>query len=411
MRTLFVSISVFFSLCAGAQRSCSSSQYLDARMQAEPALAYHLQQVETGLQSTLSAQKGQDEGALSPVIRIPVVVHLLYSNAAENLPDSRIKAQIDALNRDFRRQNADSANTPARFRALAADMQIAFVLATVDPQGRATTGIVRKASPVSSWKDDDRIKFSAQGGDDAWDPQSYLNLWVGPSQQMLGYATVPGTAADRDGVVIATSVFGDALGGNFGMGRTAVHEVAHWIGLKHIWGDSYCGDDKVDDTPQQGNFTSGCPTTFRSTCSNGTLGDMYMNYMDYTYDACMNLFTAGQKGRARAFFLPGAPRNAMLSSKGLGLPWNFEPKKEAIAAPAVVEVNNLFPNPAGVFVQWQLSERWKGAGLTILSSQGTVISRSVLQDGRISVAALTPGVYFIRAEKEGEVKRVSFVKL
>src|ERR1043165_4981181 len=100
------------------------------------------------------------------------------------------------------------------------------------------------------------------------------------------------------------------------MGRTAVHEVGHWLGLKHIWGDAACGDDLVEDTPPQGWYTQGCPTGFHSSCNNGVMGDMYMNYMDYTSDACMNLFTAGQKQRMRALFATGGARASLLQSKG-----------------------------------------------------------------------------------------------
>ena len=96
-----------------------------------------------------------------------------------------------------------------------------------------------------------------------------------------------------------------------------MHEVGHWLGLKHIWGDTYCGDDLIEDTPLQGNFTPGCPTGFRTSCSNGTTGDMYMNYMDFTNDACLNLFTEGQKEKMLSLFTAGGPRNSILSSKGL----------------------------------------------------------------------------------------------
>jgi hypothetical protein len=265
------------------------------------------------------------------VITIPVVVHVVYNTAAQNISDAIIQSQINVLNADFRRTNADKTNTPAAFAGVAADFEIQFQLATRDPQGNATTGITRTQTTKTFFEygggdpNGVFVKQSAQGGKDAWNPSSYLNMWVcnfgGSSSSLLGYATFPTDAGTfKDGVVMGYKYFGvnPSLGGVFGYGRTATHEVGHWLNLRHIWGDANCGNDLVSDTPTQQTSNGGCPTFPKRTCGNTTNGDMFMNYMDYTNDQCMNVFTVGQKARARALFDAGGARISLLSSNGLG---------------------------------------------------------------------------------------------
>ncbi len=320
MRTILAGICILMTTLAFAQRECASSAYNDLQKVIDPSFTNKINTAEQFIaRQTIAKMDGQDA---PKVMIIPVVVHVLYKTATQNISDEQIKSQIDALNRDFRRRNADTVNTPLRFKPVAADVQIEFALATVDPKGRATNGIVRKATTVGRWSMDDKIKFSAQGGSDAWDTRYYLNFWVGDLGSLLGYSSIPGAPVEKDGVVINYTTFGTInTGGVYNMGRTGTHEVGHWLGLKHIWGDSYCGDDLVDDTPKQGNFTHGCPNTFRSSCTNGEAGDMYMNFMDFTNDACMNLFTTGQKQRMLSLFNSGGARNSLLASKGLSIPW------------------------------------------------------------------------------------------
>ncbi|MEJ7914175.1 MAG: M43 family zinc metalloprotease, partial [Chitinophagaceae bacterium] len=347
--------------------------------------------------------------------RIPVVVHVLYNTGAQNLTDAIIKSNIAALNRDFRKQNSDTVNTPERFKGLAADAEIEFVLATVDPKGRTTSGIVRKQTSVTQWRMDDKIKRSALGGSDGWDPASYLNIWVGHMQNLLGYASSPGTAALNDGIVVSTSSWStDKAGTLQHLSRTSVHEVGHWLGLKHIWGDTYCGDDLVSDTPPQGNFTAGCPGGFRSSCNNGASGDMYMNYMDFTSDACMNLFTQGQKQRMRSLFHAGGPRASLLFSKGLHAPWLEEtPLTEAL--PELPTRFNLYPNPAGSYVvaDFSYNGSWLGKELQVLNAGGTVVKRELIRSKtqNIFIGSLKPGVYFIRASNGSENILQKLVKL
>src|SRR5205085_7351896 len=140
------------------------------------------------------------------------------------------------------------------------------------------------------------VKYTANGGHDAWNRDQYLNIWVCDLSGKIGYAQFPGGPAATDGVVIDYQAFGTLGTASipFHLGRTATHEIGHWLNLRHIWGDANCGDDLVADTPTQQTDNGGCPSFPHVTCSNGPNGDMFMNYMDYVNDNCMNMFTAGQ---------------------------------------------------------------------------------------------------------------------
>jgi hypothetical protein len=410
MRTILSGAFLFISIVSFAQRECANSVYTDLQKSVDPSFATKINAIENFV---LSQKAAKESGQEAPnVITIPVVAHVLYKNSTQNISDEQIKTQIEALNRDFRRENPDTANTPDRFKSLAADVQIEFRLATADPKGRATTGIVRKATNVVRWSSDDKIKFSSQGGDDAWDSRYYLNFWIGDLGTLLGYSSQPGSPAEKDGVVINYTAFGTInVNPPYNLGRTATHEVGHWLGLRHIWGETYCGDDFVDDTPKQGNFTSGCPNTFRSSCSDGELGDMYMNYMDFTNDACMNLFTAGQKQRMLSFFKDGGPRNLLLSSKGLNQPW-------LAGAPVETLLNTTFkfyPNPTNgeIVLNFEYDSNWIGKTFSIVSINGGVVLKGQISNNtlKLDLSQLNPGMYFIQAENGSQKLREKFIKL
>jgi hypothetical protein len=240
------------------------------------------------------------------VVRIPVVVHVVWNTADQNISDAQIQSQIDVLNHDFRATNADVNTVPGVFQNLVADSRIEFFLATTDPAGNPTDGITRTQTNVTSFGTDDAIKSSASGGADAWPADRYLNMWTGRlSGGLLGYAQFPGGPPGTDGVVILHSAFGTTgtATAPFHLGRTATHEVGHFLNLFHIWGDdgSGCGgSDEVDDTPNQGGENVGVPTFPHVSCNNGPNGDLFMNYMDYVDDAVMVMFTNGQSARMEA---------------------------------------------------------------------------------------------------------------
>jgi hypothetical protein len=403
MRTFAAFVFIFVSLQLSAQRECATKTYADVIRRSNPAAAKRLDAADAFVkqQSRNYITGITGTGSIEPVlIRIPVVVHVLYNTASQNISDAQIQSGLDALNRDFRRKNKDTAYTPQRFKAVAADVEIEFYLATADPNGVATTGILRKQTSVPAFNMDDKIKYTAQGGDNAWDSKSYLNIWIGNTRRLLGYATMPGGDASVDGLVINYTAFGTIKkSGPYNFGRTAVHEVGHWLGLQHIWGDTACGDDEVGDTPVQGGYTAGCPTGFRSTCGNAPDGDMYMNYMDFTNDACMNLFTQGQKKRMRAQFAYGGPRYSLLTSTGLNTPWVEAtpiPLEDTTARQPLFKV---FPNPAKneVVLQCANTEVYSGT-LYLVNISGMPVQKIIVTSNtqKVNLTALKPGFYFLQ---------------
>ncbi|MBK8555511.1 MAG: fibronectin type III domain-containing protein [Lewinellaceae bacterium] len=307
----------FFSGNLMAQRTCAAEEVLHQEMQQFPELRSIRDAIEQQTRDFIEHGGAHDR----VVVTIPVVVHVVYYNGTQNISDAAILSQIDVLNADFRRLNADAANTPSAFQSVAADCEVNFCMATQDPSGAATTGIERRQTTVNGFSTNNAVKYYAQGGLNAWTSSKYLNLWVcNLSGGLLGYAQFPGGAAATDGVVCDYAYFG-TIGSTppFQLGRTATHEVGHWLNCYHIWGDdgtSCSGTDQVADTPNQADENYGCPSFPTISCSNGPNGDMFMNYMDYTDDGCMNLFTTGQKARMQALFAPGGARYSLLSSPG-----------------------------------------------------------------------------------------------
>ncbi|WP_224744186.1 M43 family zinc metalloprotease [Pontibacter aquaedesilientis] len=283
------------------ERSCATDSYLEVMKQQDPGFEQRYKLTLEAVQQAMR-QRPAGQHLRQATVTVPVVFHVVYNKQGENIRDEQILSQLAVLNEDFRRMNADTTNTPAYFRSLAADTQIEFCLAIVDPQGNPTTGITRTQTSKESFSFfSDLVKSTANGGIDGWDHTQYLNIWIcNLSNDELGYSSSPGATPSRDGVVLHHRSVGAAPFNTsmwaFNLGRTATHEIGHWLGLKHIWGLGItCRDsDDIDDTPNQLSETVGCPDGIRLSCDNGPNGNMWQNYMDYTNDACMNLFTAGQ---------------------------------------------------------------------------------------------------------------------
>lgn len=302
IKLLFIMLLTNTQISAQEER-CGTNLYTDLLIQKYPEYAREKAKVNSQTQKWLNQHSNYTPKA---IITIPVVVHVVWNTNQENISDAQIFSQIDILNADYRRTNADAINTPIVWNSVAADCEIEFCLATIDPNGAATTGITRTQTSQTSFSiQNDGMKHSSSGGIDAWPNEYYLNIWVCDlGGGLLGYATPPSNfLSNEDGVVIGYRYFGSTGTAQppYHRGRTTTHEVGHWLNLEHVWGGwGSCGNDNVSDTPTQEDENYSCPSFPESPNSCGTTnanGDMFMNYMDYTNDACMNLFTNGQKAR------------------------------------------------------------------------------------------------------------------
>ena len=279
-----------------SQRRCAAHDVLLRQIAADPERGLRLDALERVIQER-SAARGKPGGEPSrELITIPVVVHVVLPDE-KAVTDRQINSQIDVLNEDFQKRNSELKKSSVYLAGYpyttVANCQIAFDLQQV----------IRKKTSVSSFSSNDAMKFSQYGGSDAVNPTTALNIWVcNLGGGVLGYAQFPGGNAATDGVVLDYQAFGTTavydLYEEFDMGRTATHEIGHWLNLRHIWGDTHCGNDYVSDTPLHEGANYGCPSASdKSFCRGKVSYDMWMNYMDYTDDACLYMFTAQQKER------------------------------------------------------------------------------------------------------------------
>lgn len=319
MKTLFtwVIFTFLFVTISFGQRNCGAMELLEQQLKENPQMLKNMEEIERQIEAYI--KKNPNGAGQRNVITIPTVVHVLYRTTSENISDAQIQSQIDVLNQDFSATNTDIGSVPSLFSGVVANTEVQFCLATQDPSGAATTGITRKSTTRTTWGTNDAVKKSSQGGTDPWNPSNYLNIWVcNIGGGILGYAQFPGGSAATDGIVLDyryTGTIGTATA-PFNKGRTATHEVGHWLNLRHIWGDATCGSDLVADTPTHNTSNGGCPSyPHYSTCS-GAPVEMTMNYMDYTDDACMYMFSAGQKTRMRAVLEGSGARASLQSSPG-----------------------------------------------------------------------------------------------
>jgi hypothetical protein len=292
-----------------AKRTCGANELLEAQLKADPAFARRRVAHENSINKFISDGNAR---LINGVLEIPVVVNVLYRTTTENISLDQINSQIEVLNEDYNNTNPDITKVPLGFQDETGNVGIRFVLQSV----------VRKASKNRSWSmATDDMKKTAAGGLNPTDPVHNLNIWVVNKiayygQSLLGYAQFPGGPSATDGVVIGYNYFGrrGVLSAPYNKGRTATHEVGHWMNLNHIWGDeTACAkDDNVSDTPLQTTENYGCPAfPKRDACTPSGDGVMFMNYMDYTNDGCMFMFTSGQAARMKAtFFATNAPRGS-----------------------------------------------------------------------------------------------------
>jgi Pregnancy-associated plasma protein-A/Secretion system C-terminal sorting domain len=299
---------------------CGTDEVLRNQLKKDPSMAQRMEEIErhTKLYTT------NPQSLQRSVITIPVVVHVLYNLDSEKISDDQIKHQMDVLNIHFRKKNRDTIDIPAAFRNLAADVELEFCLAKTKPNGMPTSGIERRKTSKSRYTYmpiDVDLNFFSNGGLDVWDATKYLNIWVCnlDGTGLAGYGYYPGGNRDYDGIVVDYRYFG--IPRAYRDEKVTVHEVGHWLNLRHIWGNDYCGEDYVADTPNQSGPNNNCPYFPHITCGNSPNGDLFMNYMDYTDNACVNMFSKGQKARMLSLFNIGGYRSEIATSQGC----NYQP--------------------------------------------------------------------------------------
>jgi hypothetical protein len=326
-----------------AQDRCGTVEY-QKKLQDQKLIQESTPEFEQWLSKKIRQRaRGGEPFRTKSTYRIPVVVHVIHNGepvgTGTNISDSQVLSQIAVLNKDYQRLNSDASNTPSEFLPVAGSMEIEFVLARRSPDGLPTNGIVRVNAgeiPARKWTSHDNSELKALS---YWDAEDYMNIWVCDITDYIGYSQFPvsdlpgipqNSTENRltDGVVIAYKVFGSVdygafnLDANYNKGRTTTHEVGHFLGLRHIWGDDggACNNDGdyVSDTPDQAGSTSNCPSGTRTSCT--TVSSMYQNYLDYTDDECMNLFTEGQVSRMITVLESSPRRVSLLTSDGLDDP-------------------------------------------------------------------------------------------
>jgi hypothetical protein len=323
-----------------SKKNCGTVEFNNIQMQRNPQFKINREEIER-----FTKEYVLDDNR--SVVTIPVVFHVVYNTNEQNISDAQLMSQLEILNKDFNRLNADTVNTPAAFQSLAANVQVQFCLAQRDPSGNFTTGITRTMTSLTEFTaEDTSIYYTSLGGKDIWDRNKYLNIYSCKlAGTLLGYAQFPGGNPNTDGVVIGYNYMGNTgtVQPPNNLGRTASHEVGHWLNLFHIWGDepACAQDDEIADTPLQGAESGGCPTfPMTDACSPNAPGIMFMNYMDYSDDNCMNMFTLGQSVRMNAAL--AGPRASLLTSDGCTSVGINQIGNEI---PSSMKLAQNFPNP------------------------------------------------------------------
>lgn len=416
--TKFLSFLFLYCFCilpvlAQSGEKCGTNVVMERMRSYDATLAQKQKNLERKIQTYLETNEKSGELTLPEVITIPVVVHVLYNNDAQNISDSMIYNQMAVVNEDFSMLNEDIVKVPEYFADVVGNPKIEFCLASRDPEGNPTNGITRTWTRRSSFpqldpNDDDYIAmhFSDRDGKDAWDTKRYLNIWVVnlAGAGTLAWAYLPGAAPEVDGIVCRYDFFGRPTinGAPYHLGRTMTHEIGHWLNLFHVFdndGAPACSQDYVEDTPSQRAANFGCPTFPSSTCGNHS--DMFMNFMDYANDDCSYMFTQGQVNRMRAAIAISRPE--ILNSLGCQAPAEVDVQAIGIMnpstnscqfpnAPVLVRIKNMGTNVLeSAMIHYEIGEEASGS----FAWTGE-LAPFTTEDVFVDVALVSPAIHQIK---------------
>lgn len=338
LRLLVVLFALSLPTVMVGQQRCATMSVLESKFNANPALRAIFNERQTQFQKIVNERVLRNKSLRTDGLAvIPVVFHVVSRNNQNIATDAQLIAQLDTINKDYSGTNAGESKVPDHFRALFGQSGIRFALAQRTPQNVPTSGIVRYTTTRNSFTDsNENIKHAAQGGADAWNTNDYLNIWVCDlGSQTLGYSTFPdqGTPQDEQGVVIHYQSLPGSSNNDFNGGKTLTHEIGHYFNLYHIWGDdngACSGSDRVEDTPNQGDANRTTRTGIvTDNCSTSSPGIMYQNYMDYSPDVNLLMFTKLQVARMEAAYT--AYRSSFSSSLG-ATPVNLKKNDASITA-------------------------------------------------------------------------------
>lgn len=333
---------------------------------------------------------------------LPVVVHILYNNDLQNISDQQIYAQLEVLNKDYSMSNENFDNTPDIFKSVAANVDIQFCLASVDPDGKSTNGITRNFTNVEEIGSSSFYYQDNMGGKSAWNTDKYINIWVADmgESDILGFATMPGDGSPiaQTGILINYKYFGfqgDHMDSTHNLGRACTHEMGHFFGLNHIWGSlgSMCEDDDgCADTPLQDQPNFGCPDFPKADICTQDNGVMFMNFMDYTDDACQTLFTLDQKTKIWETLMN--ERSELLENSSMECIVNTIDFSSSTWA--------LFPNPTSDL--FYILDESPGIDelITVFNQLGESVLLTKVTSNKtvIQLSLMNPGVYFVKYKSQ-----------